>query len=62
MHEEEDILSEKYATFMLSLMSLILIIFRVAGKPLLKFDFELFIFYLPTITSLINLMLRSRKK
>ena len=62
VYKDEDILSEKYATLLLSLISFILIIFRAIGRPLLKLDFEFFIFYLPTIISLTSLIVRSRKK
>ena len=62
MYKDEDILSGKYATLLLSLISFILIVFRVMGRPLLKLDFEFFIFYLPTIISLTSLIIRSRKK
>jgi len=62
VYKDEDTLSEKYATLLLSLISFILIIFRAIGRPLLKLDFEFFIFYLPTIISLTSLIVRSRKK
>ncbi len=55
----------KYSFIILTLISVLLIILRLIGKAIFRFDFEFFIFHIPALTSIFTylyLNLKERKQ
>lgn len=54
MSRVDEILVLKWASIVLIMISILLILLRLFMRPIFRFDFELLLFYIPSIIALVT--------